>query len=324
MQVFFYLPEKYLPDAARQEAWKSGALITLEEGGKIASAQAWIFQTWLELQKAGGAAELTHEVPDRGILITLAGCVGTNFRPGPDLYFADIVADGLPHPGAHRHIVQNAEHTLKLPRSVFIPHWPHPNLLPRNPQRGDRFENLGFFGAAANLAPELRSAAWQDHLKSTTGLSLRIVGAGHWHDYREMDAILAVRGWGKDAWLRKPATKLYNAWLAGVPFIGGQDSAYRRDGRAGENYLAAGSLEELEGHLRRLRDEPTMRQSLVAAGQAAVQSFNPEAITERWKNLVESSLPEAAKAWRRRSAFAKSLFWKTQSASAWIDRTFRK
>jgi hypothetical protein len=324
MQVFFYLPEKYLPDAARQEAWKSGALTTLEEGGKVASAQAWIYQTWLELQKAGCAVELTHELPPRGILVTLSGCVGNVFRPGPELFFADIVADGLPHPGGHLHIVQNAGHARKLPGSVYLPHWPHPNLLPRDAARGDRFENLGFFGAAANLAPALRDPAWQERLRARTGLTLQVVRANRWHDYREMDCILAVRGWGHDAWLRKPATKLYNAWLAGVPFVGGQDSAYLGDGNPGENYLAAASVGELENHLRRLKDDAAMRHSLVAAGKEAARSFSREAITIRWKTLVESLLPAAAEKWQRRSAVSKAVFWKTQAASAWVDRTFRK
>jgi len=323
MQVFFYLAEKYLPDAARQEAWKSGTLTTLEERGKIASVQAWIYQTWLELRNAGCAVELTHQLPARGIVLALAGSFGNSFRPGPELFFADIVADGLPHPGGHLHIVQNAQHARKLPASVYLPHWPHPNLLPRDLARGDRFENLGFFGDTTNLAPALRETAWQDRLRAQTGLRLQVVGADRWHDYREMDGILAVRGWESRAWLRKPGTKLYNAWLAGVPFVGGLDSAYLRDGKPGENYLAAASLEELENHLCRLKEEPALRHSLVTAGKVAGRSFSREAIAARWKTLVESTLPEAADKWQRRSSVSKAVFWKTQAAAAWIDRTFR-
>lgn len=321
MQVFFYLPEKYLPDAARQEAWKSGALTTLEEGGKIASAQAWIYQTWLELRKAGCAAELIHELPTRGIFLTLAGCLGGDFHPAPEVFVADIVADGLPHPRAQFHIVQNAVHARRLPRSAYVPHWPHPNLIPRDPERGDRFENLGFFGDPMNLAAELRDPAWQQRLLEQTGLSLKIVGPNGWHDYHEMDGILAVRGWGAGSWLRKPGTKLYNAWLAGVPFVGGQDSAYRGDGSPGKNYLATAGLADLETGLRRLKDEPDFRRDLVEAGHHAGQKFSRESTTARWRTLVESTLPEAAQKWQRRSSLWKTCFWKTQAAVAWIDRT---
>ncbi len=52
MQVHFYLPESYLPDPGRQEAWRSGKITRLEEAGKIACAQCWIYQTWLALERS--------------------------------------------------------------------------------------------------------------------------------------------------------------------------------------------------------------------------------------------------------------------------------
>lgn len=323
MQVSFYLPEKYLPNAVRQEAWKSGTISTLEEGGKIASAQAWIYQTWLELRSIGCPVELTHAIPSEGILITLAGCVGADFRPGPGLYFADIVADSLPHPGAHCHLVQNAAHARLLPRSIFTPHWPHPNLLPRDPARGDRFETLGFYGAAENLAPELRDPAWQARLRQETGLELLVLGADHWHDYRTTDCVLAVRSFDSRPHLRKPSTKLYNAWLAGVPFVGGRDSAYQADGEAGTNYLAAGSLAELDRELRRLAGDKELRQRLAEAGRQRSENFNRTAIRKRWAELTTSHLPAAAEEWNQRSAASKRIYSFSQAVIAWLDRRRR-
>jgi hypothetical protein len=323
MQVSFYLPEKYLPDSARQEAWKSGTITTLEEGGKIASAQAWIYQTWLELYSIGCPVELTHTIPADGILITLAGCVGTDFRPGPGLYFADIVADSLPHPGAHCHLVQNAAHARLLPRSIFTPHWPQPNLLPRDPERGNRFETLGFYGAESNLAPELRDPAWQARLRSDTGLSLQVLGATHWHDYRITDCVLAVRSFDSRPHLRKPSTKLYNAWLAGVPFVGGMDSAYQADGEAGTNYLAVSSLAELDRELRQLAGDEDRRRRLVEAGRQRGEKFHQAATRQRWKELVTTQLPAAAEEWSRRSPASKKLFSLSQATFAWLDHRRR-
>jgi hypothetical protein len=323
MQVSFYLPEKYLPDVSRREAWKSGAITTLEESGKIACAQCWIYQTWLALEKSGCHVNLVHTLPEEGILITLAGCLGENFRPGPRMFFADIVADFVPHPAAHLHIVQNAIHARRLPYSVFMPLWPHPNLLPRDPERGDRFENLGFFGDAPNLAPELRDPVWQKSLHEQTGLTLRLVDASGWHDYRQMDCILAIRGFGSSSYLHKPATKLYNAWLAGVPFIGGWDSAYRGDARPGNEYLAVRSLADLARELHRLRNDVRFRRELVLAGSQRSRQFDRPAILERWRKLVEVTLPEAAARWNARSALGRRIFSRTQAALAWIDRRWR-
>ncbi|NES04757.1 MAG: glycosyltransferase [Okeania sp. SIO2F4] len=39
----------------------------------------------------------------------------------------------------------------KLWGSYFIPHWSQPGLIPRNPKRGDGFENIVFFGREQNL-----------------------------------------------------------------------------------------------------------------------------------------------------------------------------
>lgn len=323
MEVFFYLPEKYLPDATRREAWKSHTITTLEEGGKIACAQCWIYQTWLALEERGCRVNLVHTLPDEGILVTLAGCLGEEFVPGPKLFVADIVADFVPHPAAHLHILQNALHARRLPYSVFMPLWPHPNLLPRDPERGDRFENLGFFGDLQNLAPELRDSAWQKNLRDQTGLTLRLVDASGWHDYREMDCILAIRGFGNSPYLHKPSTKLYNAWLAGVPFVGGRDSAYRGDACPGKEYLVAGSPAELDRQLHRLRADPLFRKELVRAGSAKSRQFDRPAIQERWRTLVEITLPETAARWREKSPWEKRVFSWTQAARAWIDRRWR-
>lgn len=323
MEVFFYLPEKYLPDTTRQEAWKSDRITTLEEGGKIACAQCWIYQTWLALEKSGCPVRLVHTLPDEGILVTLSGCLGDDFRPGPRLFMADIVADFVPHPAAHLHILQNAIHARRLPHSVFMPLWPHPNLLPRQAERGERFENLGFFGDAQNLAPELRDPGWQKTLHDQTGLTLQIVGAAGWHDYREMDCILAIRGFGSSAYLHKPATKLYNAWLASVPFVGGLDSAYRGDAAPGREYLAVGSLAELNVQLNRLRTDLRFRNELVTAGVRKSKQFDRPAILERWRELLENTLPAMAARWTRKSAIERQVLTLARAGQVWIDRRWR-
>ena len=63
MEFHFYLPERYLPDTDRREAWRSGKITRLEEGGKIACAQCWIFQTWLALEQSGFPGHLVHSMP---------------------------------------------------------------------------------------------------------------------------------------------------------------------------------------------------------------------------------------------------------------------
>jgi hypothetical protein len=324
MEFHFYLPERYLPDADRQEAWRSGKITRLEEGGKIACAQCWIFQTWLALERSGFPAHLTHSMPSDGVLVTLTSCVGADFRAPDGVFFAGIVADSLAHPQAHLHVVQNSAHKRRLWNAAFIPLWPHPNLIPRDPARLDRFENVCFFGENSNLAPELAGRGWQRKLKDELGVNFIVCGADRWHDYSEADCVVAVRGFGRSAYLHKPATKLYNAWLAGVPFIGGMDSAYAADGEPGGNFLRATTADELFAHIRHLKEEPELRDRLVAAGRLAGKSFTVEAILGRWKHLLGDTVQRLAERWQRKGVAARHIFYAVQTASVWFDTRFRR
>ena len=324
MNVHFYLPEKYWPETARQEAWQAGEISTLEQSGKIACAQCWIYQTWAALHRAGVEVQLSSELPTSGVLVTLTGFFPEAFRPPKDVFFAGIVADSLPHPGAQVQILQNPLHAQRLrhSRAIYMPLWPQPNLLPRDPARGTQFENICFYGDEKNLAPELQNPHWRKRLEDL-GVRLVLRSADQWHDYREADAIMAVRGFGGSSYLHKPGTKLYNAWLAGVPFIGGLDSAYVGDGRPGENFLQAASPESLFDQIRRLRDNPALRQRLVTAGHCAGKEFSPAATLERWKTLLSRDLPARAATWKNRSERSRGTFFFFQRGRFWRDRTFR-
>jgi len=323
MDFHFYLPEKYLPDAAQQEAWKTGTITILEQSGKIATAQSWIYQTWAVLERAGFETNLTTEIPQSGVLITLAGCVPEDFAPPPEVFFVGIVADTVPHPAAHLHVVQNFMHAQRLRHSVYMPNWPQPNLLPREPERGQRFERVCFYGDPANLAPEIRDPAWGQSLKEELGLDFVIREAKDWSDYRETDCSVAIRDFGISSFLHKPATKLYNAWLAGVPFIGGADSAYEGDGKAGENYLIALQLNRLTLALRRLKEAPLMREQLVTAGRIAARAFSPLAMVGRWKHLLREIVPRRVADWQKRGRVSREIFRITQRANVWMDTKLR-
>ena len=324
MQVHLYLPERYLPDPGRQEAWKSGKITQLEEAGKIACAQCWIYQTWVALEQAGFPVNLAHTLPSGGVLVALTNTVDADFRPPDDIFFVGVVADYVPHPHAHLHLVQNRAHARRLWNSAYMPLWPHPNLIPRDPARETRFENLCFFGENTNVAPELADPGWQKKLRDELGLSFRVCGADRWHDYREADCVVAIRGFGRSPYLHKPATKLYNAWLAGVPFIGGSDSAYVADGRPGIDFLRAITLDDLFGHARRLREQPCLREQLVAAGRVSVKNFSFEATLGRWKRLLGETAPELAGRWRHQSEAKRRVARGLQTVSVWLDTRLRR
>ena len=324
MEFHFYLPESYLPDADRQEAWRCGHITPLEQKGKIASAQCWIFQTWIALERSGFPVNLTHALPSQGVMVTLTNCVSADFRSPDGIFFVGIVADYLAHPGAHLHVVQNATHVRRLWNAAFIPHWPQPNLIPRDPERAERFENVCFFGDDSNLARELSDRRWHRKLRDELRLEFVVCGAERWHDYREADCVAAVRGFGRSDYLHKPATKLYNAWLAGVPFIGGMDSAYEADGEPGRNFLRASTPDELFTAIRRLKEDPALRRRLVDEGKIAGRNFTPEAILKRWRDFLGDTVERSATHWRTKGALARRFFFAAQASSVWLDTRLRR
>lgn len=258
----------------------------LEASGKIATAQAWIFQTWMELSARGANVRLASEMPLSGLVVALAGTLARDFRPSPGLRVVAVAADGLPHPAADWNILQNARHARFFPGCVFMPHWPQPGLVPRDAGRGTAFVNARFFGDPANLAPGLASPAFRDRLRGQLGIDFRVAAAGEWHDFRQVDCVIAMRP-SRRGDLRKPATKLYNAWLAGVPFIGGPDSAYAADGRPGVDYLRCRSAGEVFDALKSLAGPPDLRARLALEGRRAAGAFTRDAIAARWREFLE-------------------------------------
>lgn len=322
MKLHFYIPEHHLPSKERCSEWLGGRIPSLLEGGKSASVQAWLFQTWAELGSLCDC-ELVTELPTHGVIITLSNLLPEGFRASAHQFIATVVADFVPHPGAQLQIVQNAAHARRLPGSVFMPHWPQPNLIARDPSRGGRFERAAFFGDLSNLLPELADFGFASRLQSETSMLLEVRGADRWHDYSDVDLVLAVRDFTKARHLNKPATKLYNAWLAGVPMIGGCDSAFAAEAQAGTDYLTARSAEECIRLVKQLRDNPTLRNSIVKSGQKKSASRSRDAVRKMWKDFCSFGLPQRVQQWERRSRLGKSLFWATQGSFFAIDRKFR-
>ncbi|MEX1119955.1 MAG: hypothetical protein WEB60_14305, partial [Terrimicrobiaceae bacterium] len=294
MDVSFFMPEQYLPETARREAWKSGAPLQLEQGGKAACVQCWIYQTWVHLSNAGFPAKLVHHMPEKGVVVALSGNLHPTFRPGKGLYVVGVVADGLPHPHVHWHILQNSAWAKQLGSSTYIPLWTQPNLVPRDPSRGNTLETLRFYGDGTNLAKELRDPAFVSHCWEALRLKVEARNANLWHDYSDTDCAFAIRAFDRAPCHHKPPTKLANAWLAGVPFIGGADSAYASEGRAGIDHMTCQTPQDFLNVLQKLKSDPALREGLVAQGKVAAKRHTIPALTSRWADFLSGeAIPTA-------------------------------
>ncbi|MEO0868753.1 MAG: glycosyltransferase [Cyanobacteria bacterium J06642_11] len=328
LPIYFFIPQAF---------WRDDIPETSDENwaGFGLGMYTWTIQTYLRLREHGIRCQLTSQLPEEGIVFFHANAPRrAEIRPSARRLLICLKAESILCPQAQIHVVQNPSE-VGLGR-YFMPHWPQPGLRPRQPERQDRFETIAFLGHHNSLAPELQTAAWQSGLEQR-GLRWQAVvnrnawdDAGaidtRWNDYGAIDAIVAVRRFhlGRPGYGRKPGTKLYNAWLAGVPAILGRELAYRRAGTAGVDYLEANSMAELWACLDRLQHDQALRKALVKDGQAQAQHYTAAAITHRWQQFLETVAIPAYDRWCSQSSWQQRLAqWQAQLLH-YGDRTQRK
>jgi len=319
--IYFYFPHpklgvSSLPDNANYYwQWQCAqhSILPMQSGGCF-----WTLQTYLYLNDRGFPCQLVAEMPDEGIVVTHRDFLADSFQPGRKLLLVCLRADVDRHPYAQLHVVQNPHQTilkrsLELWESHFIPHWPQPSIIPRDPNRGDTFENVTFLGNETNLVPEFRGSDWLDRLQDL-GLKFQVkLNHNEWHNYSNTDAILAVRSMGVDnEWNGKPGSKLYSAWHSGVPAILGYESAFRAERKSDLDYLEATSLEDVISALTQLRDNPQLRDRMAENGQQRNQETKPEVMVGKWQDFLRNIAVPAYQDWCEMTNLQQQLFLKAR------------
>jgi hypothetical protein len=192
----------------------------------------------------------------------------------PPLYMTDLT------------VCQNRFFAAKT-NSLYLPQWPQPGLVPRDPKRRDKLENIAFFGRRVNLDGRISGGDFQTFL-SRRGLCL-VQDEKRWHDYREVDASVALRRIPEIEICTKPASKLTNAWLAGVPSVLGDEPAYAELRRHPYDYLAVASPQDILGALDRLRQKREYDRFREQARRRA-QEFTREQTLQKWVALLEKTV----------------------------------
>lgn len=289
---------------------------------------ATTLQTYIRLKADGFCCELTSKIPTQGIVIAHRDSIPCHWRPNRKLLFVCIQADRAPHPWAQIHVVHNPQSLLNnksfnISSGYYIPHWaPQPGLIPRNPARGSRFENIAFFGHPRNLAPELKQPSWEQALQEL-GLRWRVVSSHQWNDYSNVDAVVAVRSFDSQDYTVKPALKLYNAWHAGVPAILGQESAFQVERKSNLDYLEATSVSEAIAFVKRLRDDKQLYHSMVENGRNRAEETRHSVQLKMWRDFLQGTAIPAYKNWLNAPILQQQKFFMTRSMSYNFERIQR-
>ncbi len=283
----------------------------------------WTIQTYLYLKEAGVRCDLTAMLPERGVIVAHGDFLPPALRPTRDQFIVEIKPD---RPLQCRHanfvIVQNRHDPLRqgwaraLVPSAFVNYWPQPGLLPRDVSRGDRFENVCFMGNSEQFLAET------DVLETKVrklGLSWWMPPRHQWHNYSTVDAIVAVRPLATLASLstdvvsfftpeRKPASKLYNAWLAGVPAILSPEVGFQSLRRSELDYLEASTIPDIVAALDKLKQNPDLRRAMAENGRRRAVPFAPTQTAAAWRALIDRQILPAFGRWHRSSLRRQWLF----------------
>jgi hypothetical protein len=269
-------------------------------------SQRWIVQTYARLRAAGLDCEFGSAVPGTGTVVFHNGhknALRRRLPYGADLTLVGIRGDRREALIADFEVLQNGLYADGRTRH-FVPYWPQPGLAPRDPARGDHVTRASFKGFDNNLHPSLRGSEWAGFLRSR-GIEWTVDSMSHstsestgvrvdWHDYRAVDLVVALRPDAADHHSGKPATKLYNAWLAGVPALLGPEFAYRELRRSELDYVEIAGLEDAKAAVQMLLDRPALYRAMIENGLVRARDFTVEAITARWVTLLTETIPALA------------------------------
>lgn len=263
----------------------------LDDGAPVydrgSSIDSWIVPTFLSLRRSGKAVTLGPDLPPGGVVFVSSYSVPGLRLPG-ELYVVSLLADGFVHPRPDFTVVQNAEQLPFCAGGSFMPHWPEPSLRPRDRSRGTTISRMAYFGNLRNLAPAFADPSFARELRARTGVTFATPAIESWGDYREVDLALSLRARGLRVWHGcKPATKLYNAWLAGVPLVGDLESAMANVAVPGLDYVLGadrpGVLEAVAG----LVAAPERYNGFLSRAEQRAADHRPQRLDARWAALVD-------------------------------------
>lgn len=267
--------------------------LSWDEGVTECKVHAWIWPLFALMKTRLPNVVLSDSFDSEAInIVTQSGirrCHG--FDPGR--FFCVVVrSDGAPFFYAPLEIVQNPRHAGW--RRIFMPHLPQPGLIPRSSHRKEVM-TVAYAGEPVNDA--VGESGLIKKIEES-GLCWVSFGIGEWNDFSDVDVLVGVRSFDKNPHHHKPPTKLFNAWLARIPFVGGWDSAYSAVGTPGVNYIRVSSSKELLEALRLLKEDRDLYNNVVESGVHAMEQYKIEKTLDKWVSMLDNVASPMYAKWR--------------------------
>ena len=294
----------------------------------VGTMNNWVLRTCDQLRRAGLPATLAAEQRADAVNIVYVRDFGRRARRR-DAFAVVPLSDAHYTMLADFRIFQNGLWRAGN-KGWTIWHWPQPATMPRDPGRGDRVERLVYKGRLANPDPAFRSETFRARLAElgvelvTDGFFSGVGGHQDWSDYTTADLVLAVRSLTPYDARKKPASKLVNAWFAGVPAILGPEPVFREQRRSAEDFIEVRAPGEALDAVARLRESPELYRVMVRNGRARSAEFTEARLKRMWRDALAGPISTAFRAWQCRPApvRAAGVLWglATEAPMRRIDR----
>lgn len=211
-----------------------------------------------------------------------------------------------PHGDAHPTRLANfriRQNFLRAPTAYAanVLHFPQPGLIPRDPARGTRVERITFKGHN-NLDKDLRSERFLAELRNI-GIDFETdyrsfeTGEHSWHDYRNADVVLAVRNDTMYKASFKPASKLINAWMAGVPALLGPEPAFEELRKSDLDFITVKNAEDALRELQRLQRNPDLYRAMVENGLRRSKDYTEDSVLDAWIKILNGPVASLSRKW---------------------------
>lgn len=272
---------------------------------------AEIMPTYVHLKNSGFPCTLVKELPNSGIVIAHRDCLepGGYLRPHPDIFLIALQSNRYPNAYANLHLVQSSCHQKQIHNSYVLPPWPTPEIKPRLDHLGDRFEHIAYIGHLDDLAIGLKHHSFCQQLQALDLTWQTLIHFEARADYRNIDAIVALNHLTEVPYPTgfQNARKLYDAWIAGVPIILGNDCVYQEHCQSQLDYMTVdvalkrtsdNPSEPVIAALSQLKNQATLRQAMVTQGKKRAQEIELTPLVKQWSIFFETVAMPAYYQWK--------------------------
>ncbi len=211
---------------------------------------------------------------------------------------ADVPLAVSPPSFARCEIMPNRASIVDPRTQRWVPLLPQRGMVARDPERGGSIGTLAYKGYGFNVPAELRDRSFLEAL-AACGVRLALdTEPPTWPDFRTADVALCLRrindAWDDPRHLRKPATKLVNAWVAGaIPLVAPQ-AAYLELVRPGDDALVVAGPVDVVDAVRRLTRDDDLVARLQAGGAERAQEFTAAHVLDAWEAVFDDASVRAS------------------------------